>query len=140
MSATDKRVTLSCAICFVCNICKSRGWSNMEHSFTLKQLDESTLMQASAEPFSNDNTTVCRCKVSKRYAYMRGVKMHVCAKMLDIVAQLHVMENTEAAELCLNMLKVLDGDCSSSSDASLVCTVQYFMYSLHVLTLLISAT
>ena len=46
--------------------CKSRGQLNVEDSFTLEQLDESTLMQASAEPFSSDNTTVCKCKVSKR--------------------------------------------------------------------------
>ena len=49
--------------------------------------------------------------------------MHARAKTLDIFAQLRVMEKTLKRLNCLNMLKVLDGDCSSSSDASLVCTV-----------------
>ena len=62
-------------------------------------------------------------KLVKGCAYERGVEMHVRAKTLDIFAQLRVMEKTLKRLNCLNMLKVLDGDCSSSSDASLVCTV-----------------
>ena len=97
----------------------------MEDSFTLEQLDESTLMQASAEPFSSDNTTVCKCKVSKRMCIREmGRNACPCKNAGHFCSTACHGKDTEAAELCLNMLKVLDGDCSSSSDASLVCTVR----------------
>ena len=63
---------------------------NMEDSelHTLEQLDESEVLQASRDPFK-DNNTVCKCRGR---VCERGVEMHVLAKILGSFVHLRAIK------------------------------------------------
>ena len=77
-------------------------------SFTVGQQDESDFLQASENPFNNDNTTVCKCKPGKcmclreggRNAYPCKNSGHPCSSAC----------HGQEVKACLNRTCLLLGD------------------------------
>ena len=97
---------------------QTRFIAGMDASFTVEQQDESDFLQASENPFNNDNTTVCKCKAGKFMCLReRGRNACPCKNAGHSCSSACHGQEMKA---CLNRTCLLDGDFSSSSENSLV--------------------
>ena len=80
---------------------------------TLEQLDESEVLQASRDPFK-DNNTVCKCR--GMYVRERGRNACPCKNIGQFCSS--TCHKSSFSSACLNKQRVADGDKSSSEDTT----------------------
>ena len=87
----------------------------MDASFTVEQQDESDFLQASENPFNNENTTVCKCKAGK-FMCLRERGRNACP-CKNAGRSCSSACHGQGMKACLNRTSLLDGDFSSSSSS-----------------------